>query len=53
MDFMKVYNGVDMSNPPGHVMLLCKLQKGSLTDAKRSQLDIENLIQIGGSGICS
>ena len=26
-----------MSDPPGHIMLFCKLQKGGLTDAKRSQ----------------
>lgn len=30
-----------MSDPPGHFMLFCKLQKGGLTDAKRSQRDIE------------
>jgi hypothetical protein len=32
-------------------MLFCKLQKGGLTDAKRSQRDIENPIQMGGSGL--
>jgi hypothetical protein len=31
---------VDMSDPPGHFMLFCKLQKGGLADAKRSQRDI-------------
>jgi len=38
-------NAVDMSDPPRHFMLFCKLQKGGLTDAKRSQRDIENPIQ--------
>ncbi len=42
---------VDMSDPPGHFMLFCKLQKGGLTDAKRSKRGIKNPIQIGSSGI--
>jgi hypothetical protein len=40
-----------MSDPPGHFMLFCKLQKGGLTDAKRNQRDIKNPIQMGGSGM--
>ena len=42
---------VNMSDPPGHFMLFCKLQKVGQTDAKRSQRDIESSIQIGGSGV--
>jgi hypothetical protein len=30
-------HSVDMSDPPGHFVLFCKLQKGGLGYAKRSQ----------------
>jgi len=33
---------VDMSDPPGHFVLFCKLQKGGLKDDKKSQRSIEN-----------
>ena len=42
-----------MSDPPGHFMLFFKVQKGGLTDARRSQRDIENSIQIDGVGVRS
>ncbi|UCC38783.1 MAG: transposase [Candidatus Aminicenantes bacterium] len=37
---------VGMSDPPGHFMLFCKLQKGGLTDAKRSQRGIQSPFQM-------
>jgi transposase InsO family protein len=35
-----------MSDPPGHFVLFCKLQKGGLRHAKRSQRGIQSPIQI-------
>jgi hypothetical protein len=34
--------GGDMSDSPGYYVLFCKLQKGSLTNDKRSYRNIEN-----------
>jgi len=38
-----------MSDPPGHFVLFCKLQKGGKTYAKRSQRGIQGPIQMVSS----
>jgi len=37
---------VDMSDPPVHFVLFCKLQEGGLTDAKRSHGGIQSPLQM-------
>ena len=40
------HSPVGMSDPPGHFVLFCKLQKGGLRHAKRSQRGIQSPIQM-------
>jgi len=40
---------VGMSDPPGHFVLFCKLQKGGLGHAKRSQKGIQSPFQMDSS----
>jgi hypothetical protein len=40
---------VRMSDPPGHFVLFCKLQKGGIAYAKRSQRGIQSPFQMDSS----